>query len=85
MRVIGAIALSLLAGCAAFDFTEAECRAINWHERGERDGFGGHPMQIMRLERQCARHGVMVAQTEYARGWEIGYDEHLRLKSMKCD
>jgi hypothetical protein len=50
-----------------------------------RDGFGGHPTQIMRLGQQCARHGVMVAQADYERGWAIGHDEHMRLKSLKCD
>jgi hypothetical protein len=85
MRACAALLGCLLAACAALDFTEAECRAIDWHGRGERDGFGGHPMQIVRLTQQCARHGVMVAQADYFKGWAIGHDEHERLKSMKCD
>jgi hypothetical protein len=83
--LIALSALCLLAGCAAFDFSEAECRAVNWYARGESDGFGGHPPQDLRLARQCARHGVAISQADYARGWGVGYDEHLRLKSMKCD
>lgn len=85
MRLFAPLVLCLLAGCAAFDFSEAECRAINWSERGERDGFGGHPPQDLRLARQCGRHGVTIAQADYERGWAIGHDEHVRLKSMKCD
>jgi hypothetical protein len=84
-RAVAALLVSLLTGCAAFNFTEAECRAINWYERGERDGFGGHPTQIVRLREQCARHGVMVAEADYLKGWAIGHDEHERLKTMKCD
>jgi hypothetical protein len=75
-----AIALCvLLAGCAAFDLSEADCRGANWHERGERDGFGGHPPQIVRLTQQCARHGVTVAEADYLKGWALGHDEWDRL------
>jgi hypothetical protein len=85
MMIRAASLLVLLSGCAAFSFSEAECRGINWSERGERDGFGGHPTQIVRLSQQCARHGVVVAEADYLKAWAIGHDEHERLKSMKCD
>ena len=72
-------ALPLLAGCAAFDLSQAECRSMNWYERGERDGFGGHPTQVIRLSQQCARHGVAVAEADYLKGWEVGHNEWDRL------
>jgi hypothetical protein len=74
-----------LSGCAAFELSGADCRSANWYERGERDGFGGHPPQDLRITQQCARHGIVVAQADYLKGWAIGHDEHVRLKSMKCD
>ena len=70
---------ALLSGCAAFTFTEAECRSMNWHQRGHDDGYFGHPTQIVRLTQQCARHGAVVAQAEYLKGWEAGHDEWDRL------
>ena len=71
--------LPFLAGCAAFALSEAECRSANWYQRGERDGFGGHPTQIVRLTQQCAKHGVVVAEADYLKGWEAGHDEWDRL------
>ena len=79
------VLLPLLTGCAAFTLSEADCRAMNWRQRGYDDGFGGHPPQDLRLVQQCSRYRVAVAQADYAGGWADGNDEHLRLKSMKCD
>jgi Protein of unknown function (DUF2799) len=70
---------ALLSGCAAFTFTEAECRGMNWQERGYRDGYGGHPPQDLRLARECGRFGVQVPESQYATGWRAGYDEWYRL------
>lgn len=75
----------LLGGCAAFELTDADCRGANWYQRGEHDGYGGHPPQDLRFTRQCARHGIVVAQADYLKGWAVGHDEHMRLKSDKCD
>lgn len=75
----------LLGGCAAFELTDADCRGANWYQRGEQDGFGGHPPQDLRITQQCARHGILVAQADYLKGWALGHDEHRRLKSDKCD
>ena len=47
--------VALLCGCAAFSFTEAECRSMNWQQRGYADGYGGHPPQDLRLARECGR------------------------------
>jgi hypothetical protein len=68
----------MLAGCAAFDFTEAECRGMDWQRRGYADGFGGSSPQNLRLERQCGRFGVAVPAA-YFTGWEAGHDEWYRL------
>jgi hypothetical protein len=78
MARIGLAAL-LLASCAAFDYTEAECRGMNWQRRGYADGFGGNSPQDLRLARQCGRFGVAVPEAEYFKGWNAGYDEWYRL------
>jgi hypothetical protein len=78
-------ALGLLAGCAAFSPSASECRSMDWASRGYADGYGGHPPQDLRLSHQCARHGIAVAQADYLGGWAMGYDEHQRLKTLKCD
>jgi hypothetical protein len=32
------------------------------------------------------RHcGPRVSQADYQKGYEVGYDEHVRLKTMNCD
>ena len=78
-----AIALFLLlAGCGALSVSESDCRSADWYQRGERDGYGGHPMQDLRLAEQCKRYGVAVARADYAKGWAVGHDEHERLKTM---
>jgi hypothetical protein len=68
----------LLAGCA---MSESDCRGTDWYQRGERDGYGGHPPQDLRLAQQCARYGVTVPR-EYQDGWAAGHDEHDRLRTM---
>lgn len=71
--------ISLLAGCALFPLQEADCRGVDWARRGYADGFGGHPPQDLRLERECRRYGVQVSEAEYLKGWRDGYDEWYRL------
>jgi TPR repeat protein len=68
----------VLAGCA---MSESDCRSANWYQRGERDGYGGHPPQDMRLAQQCARYGVAVPRA-YQDGWAVGHNEHDRLRTM---
>lgn len=74
--------VALVSGCAALTFTEADCRNVNWQQRGYEDGYGGHPPQDMRLTRECSRFGVRVSEAEYLKGWRDGHDEHERLKTM---
>ena len=81
--VICALVVPFLTGCAAL--SEADCRGMSWQQRGYDDGFGGHPPQDLRLVQQCSKHRVIVAEADYAKGWAAGNDEHVRLKSMKCD
>jgi hypothetical protein len=78
-RARAALALALLAGCAAFDFSEADCRGMNWHSRGYADGFGGHPPQDLRLAAACSRSGVAVDANRYLVGWREGHDEWYRI------
>ena len=69
----------LLSGCAA------DCTNLDWQGRGYRDGYDGHPPQDLRLVQQCTARGVQVSQADYLKGYAVGYDEHLRLKTMSCD
>jgi len=85
IRTAVLVLAGLVAGCSAFDLSEAECRAMDWRSRGYADGYGGHPAQDISLERQCRRFAVAISQANYASGWSAGHDEHVRLKSMKCD
>jgi len=71
--------LLLASGCAAFSLTEAECRGMNWYQRGYDDGYFGHPPQDLRLETQCRRYGVAVSEPQYTAGWRVGHDEWDRL------
>jgi len=71
--------LALLSGCAAFTLSEADCRNVNWHQRGYDDGYFGHPTQIVRLVQQCSRYGIAVPESQYLAGWEAGHDEWDRL------
>lgn len=70
----------MLAGCAVFPLGEADCKGVNWRQRGYADGFGGHPRQDMRLVPECReRFGVEIPREEYLEGWRAGYDEWYRL------
>jgi hypothetical protein len=60
--------LLLLAGCAV------DCADRDWHARGYRDGFGGHPTQVVRLQQHCG-----MPEAEYLKGWAAGHDEWDRL------
>jgi hypothetical protein len=79
MRHAILVVFSLLSGCAALAFSEAECKGMNWRQRGEADGKGGHPTQVVRFQQQCGRHGIEVNDTEYLAGWAEGHDEWDRL------
>ena len=72
--------LALLSGCALFPLQEADCKGVNWEQRGYADGFAGHPQQYSRLSSECKqRFGVEVPEAEYFKGWRAGYDEWYRL------
>ena len=71
--------LLLFGGCALFPLEEADCRGVNWQQRGYRDGYGGHPQQYLRLASECRRFGVEVAEADYFKGWDDGHDEWYRL------
>jgi hypothetical protein len=69
----------LVAGCAVFPLSEADCRPASWQQRGYDDGYFGHLPQDLRLAQECQRFGIRVAQEEYLAGWRAGYDEWDRL------
>lgn len=69
----------LVAGCALFPLEEADCKGVNWEQRGYADGYGGHPQQYLRLARECPRYGVQVPEADYFKGYNAGYDEWYRM------
>ena len=71
--------LPILAGCALFPLSEADCRPASWRQRGYDDGYFGNNPQDMRLARECSRHSVQVPSEEYLAGWRDGHDEWDRL------
>ena len=79
IRIPALILLSLLGGCALWPMEEADCRGVNWEQRGYADGYGGHPQQYLRLAQECPRFGVQVSEADYFKGWDAGYDEWYRL------
>jgi hypothetical protein len=69
--------LLALTGCAAFSLSEADCRGMNWYQRGYDDGYFGHPPQDLRLAAQCSP--VEISDVQYLAGWRAGHDEWDRL------
>jgi hypothetical protein len=76
MRRAAFLLVAALSGCAV------DCTSSDWQARGYADGYGGHPPQDLRLLRAC---GAQVSQADYLKGYDAGYDEHVRLKTMNCD
>ena len=72
MRFAAAFLTLLLAGCALFPLSEAECRA-DPQARGYSDGFSGMNPQDLRLVPECReRHGIEVDRARYLAGWRSG-------------
>ena len=71
--------LLFLAACTLFPLQEADCRGVDWQQRGYADGYGGHPPQDLRLARECGRLGIEISASDYLKGWRDGYDEWYRL------
>lgn len=76
MTRVAAFLFLILGGCAV------DCTTSDWQARGYGDGYGGHPPQDLRLLRYC---GTQVSQADYLKGYALGQDEHIRLKTMNCD
>jgi hypothetical protein len=74
------LATALLAGCALFPLSEAECRSDNWKARGYADGYSGANPQDMRLVPECRKlYGLEIDEAAYLDGWRAGHDEWERL------
>jgi uncharacterized protein DUF2799 len=76
---LSVLTCALLAGCAIWPLSEADCRPASWQQRGYDDGYFGNLPQDLRLLQECSRFGIQVAQNEYLAGWRDGYDEWDRL------
>jgi len=68
-------AAAWLGGCAT-PMTEAECRAADWYQLGDRDArYYGIQPQIENYAAQCGRYGIRPRDTAYMAGWRDGYSE----------
>jgi Protein of unknown function (DUF2799) len=76
---LAVLGLPILAGCALFPVSEADCKPASWRERGYNDGYFGNLPQSMRLTQECRRFGITVPEDEYLAGHRDGYDEWDRL------
>ena len=65
----------LISACALFPASEADCRPASWRQRGYDDGYLGGLAQDMRLAKECAGFGIVVASEEYLAGYRDGYKE----------
>ena len=66
----------VLAGCALFPLSEAECKPASWRNVGYADGWSGTHPQDLRLVPECRRrYGVEVDREAYLQGWADGHDE----------
>jgi hypothetical protein len=80
MRAAAFLLAAVICGCAVFPLQEAECRGVNWRQRGYADGLSGTYRQDLRLVPECKqRYGVDVQVEEYLAGWRDGHDEWDRL------
>ena len=71
---------ALLGGCALFPLGEADCKGVNWYQRGYDDGYFGAPRGDLRFTKECReRFGVDIRQDEYLEGYRQGYIEYERL------
>ena len=76
--------LPVVASCALFPLSEAECKPPSWRDRGYTDGFGGAFAQDLRLVPGCReRYGVTVNTEAYFEGYREGYAEYDRLRTMR--
>ena len=61
------LAILVLASCA--EFSEDECKYLNWQAKGVMDGIEGAPKgRILRYQKTCDKYGVTLDQREYEAG-----------------
>ncbi|NYT65432.1 DUF2799 domain-containing protein [Alcaligenaceae bacterium] len=61
----------LISGCASM--SPEECRTVQWHEQGMRDGQHGQPRSRADQHREaCGKVGVSINMQEYEAGRSIG-------------
>lgn len=78
------VLLLLVGGCALFPLGEADCKGVNWWQRGYDDGFAGASAQDLRIVPECReRYGVEVPRELYLAGWREGHAEWYRLMGSK--
>jgi hypothetical protein len=61
------------AGCAPL--TEAECRAANWKEWGERDGITGNHSRLEIYAHQCGQFDIQPSAQAYTEAHVHAYRE----------
>ncbi len=65
------VTAALISGCASM--SPEECRTVQWHEQGMRDGQNGHPRARADQHREaCGKAGVTIDMQQYEAGRAIG-------------
>jgi len=73
-RLLFAVILLTLAGCAGMDANE--CRGADWYQLGYRDGLFGLQRRDESYSYLCSQHSVTVDRASYAKGWQEGLWEN---------
>lgn len=60
-----------VSGCASM--SPEECRTVQWHEQGIRDGQNGYPRSRAESHREaCSKEGISIDMQQYQAGRDIG-------------
>lgn len=76
MRPSLAAALALwLCACATLD--ESECRSVDWHQLGHRDGEQGHSRTRLESHREaCSEFGLAADDEAWRQGYSAGLESY---------
>lgn len=70
-RIVIIASAVFISGCASM--TPEECRTVQWHEKGMRDGQQGYPRSRADAHREaCAKEGIPIDMKQYQAGRDIG-------------
>jgi hypothetical protein len=71
MRLL-AVAVTALALSGCVTLSAEDCRTVDWHKLGYRDGVTGSQSRYEIYVQECAAHGAKVDEARYDQGWREG-------------